>query len=393
MEESERAQMCIDRTDVYIKQIAGLAEHSAQRLHRVLVEITETAGNLNRITHFQTEDTENIKRITKKIKKEMERLELLKKTCLHDFCNQNRAGARNYTEIRAAEKCIKEKRAEIIENINKVFVEIIRSIEQTKTVAIEKSAERSTVEKECRDLEERTFRTLESIHKFRYVERPEIYIAREEATAKEKNKPFIFHILFLYFIKVSIPETLITHSIALAVLHINEMCKGTTHYTKLGVAVGLPSLLSNCVSIGREMAKRNSGYYQSSSYILSGILTLLEMLVQISTALLVYYLLCKAIDRSVRERSSYLIMFLYISVGTATLFKGFRSLKESRTRKCGVKQVAFVAAAFLHVYSGAAHILLSVHLFILICSPTEDRSLLFVSKVLERFKEYGLWLF
>ncbi|KAI5190234.1 hypothetical protein NEMIN01_0933 [Nematocida minor] len=390
----------IDRTEAYIKQLIALADHCIHTLRAEVDEISKYVVELNK-AHTKTEaekdkNTEILINVLDKIEIEIEKLKQIKNTPHENKEKESNfhRTPRDYEEIREKEGQIKKKKAEIVTSMNILFTEIIQSIERAKP-AEDAGDSSEAAPKSTKNPLDQTFRRLESIQTFRYIEKPDLTILTAETTASESAiKVSMVHTLLSCYITVYIPGALSIISILLGMLHINEVCRLLSMHSKIGLAAAVPSILAASSFVVMGTISTNSRYYKRASYKSSVLLTALGAVAGVSTLVGIYLFLCTKLSTWFRSGIDKCFMVcMYTSVILTMLINGIICSRRIRVSKKPVFSAYLRILRILYSYACAVHTALLAHIMFLIGSSAQTHTPpLFILEIIRRFKDCTLWI-
>ncbi|KAI5165173.1 hypothetical protein NEIRO03_0015 [Nematocida sp. AWRm78] len=427
MKECERTEPFIIQSDTYLLHIVALVKHIIKILNKQI----ELINNLY-ITQCVIS---NVSDIIIRISLEIENLEVFITTFIPYITDIISMNKQNITLIKQTEMHINQKRAELIANMNILFLEIIKVIElisnsiksnNNNTICNKLYNNNSTLNSihsvisnnndtmcnnnvlnsthsvnnnECNALHtmhsvnnndlknlcdlliEDTFKNLESIQKFYYTEDIDVRLSNPVIN-KVKNISII-RIIISGYLKSGIPYIILLIGIIIGIIHVNELLTVRNTIIKIMIEyiIQLPIIIITSAIFITHMVNNNIKYYTQCSIINSIILSIIQIIFIICTGIQLLLLLSKFMIHYVNN-NTYCTMCIYSFISLFMIYTGISYERKLFKYKNTMCKIFYKYLYFMYKYYCTLYIILLIHIFMIQCVNNND---ILVYKITKRF--------
>ncbi|OAG30649.1 hypothetical protein NEIG_00161 [Nematocida sp. ERTm5] len=416
MKECERTEPFIIQSDTYLLHIVALVKHIIKILNKQI----ELINNLY-ITQCVIS---NVSDIIIRISLEIENLEVFITTFIPYITDIISMNKQNITLLKQTEMHINQKRAELITNMNILFLEIIKVIElisnsiksnnnstlnsihsvisnnnntmcnnnvlnsihsvisnNNSTGYSIHSVNNNDLKNLCDLLIEDTFKNLESIQKFYYTE--DIDVRLSNPVINKVKKVSIIRIIISGYLKSGIPYIILLIGIIIGIIHVNELLTVRNTIIKIMIEyiIQLPIIIITSAIFITHMVNNNIKYYTQCSIINSIILSIIQIIFIICTGIQLLLLLSKFMIHYVNN-NTYCTMCIYSFISLFMIYTGISYERKVFKYKNTMCKIFYKYLYFMYKYYCTLYIILLIHIFMIQCVNNND---ILVYKITKRF--------
>ncbi|EIJ94839.1 uncharacterized protein NEPG_00363 [Nematocida parisii ERTm1] len=403
MKEYETAEPFIIQSDTYLLHIVALVQHTIKILNKQI----ELINNLY-ITHCVIS---NVSDIITRISLEIESLEVFITTFIPYITDIISTHKQNITVVKQTEDHINQKRAELITNMNILFLEIIKAIELISNSIINNNNntisnnstgynkhsiisndnstgynKHSIISNEelrnlCNVLIEDTFNNLESIQKFYYTE--DINVKLSNPVSDKVNKVSIISTLVSGYLKSGVPYIILIIGIIMGIIHVNELLTVRSTIIKIMVEyiIQLPIIIITSTIFITHMVNNNIEYYTHCGIINSIILSSIQIIFTVCTGIQLLIVLSKFMIHYVNN-NTYCIMCIYFFISLFIIYTGISYERDVFKYKNTMCKIFYKYLYFMYKYYCTLYTILLTHIFIIQCVNNNN---ILVYKITKRF--------
>ncbi|KAH9385500.1 uncharacterized protein NEMAJ01_0396 [Nematocida major] len=390
--ESSDSHACIDRTGACIEVLLGLISHSSMALKEEAVQIEESIISLYGAQEVVDEEGYGTKDILDRIQSEIKKLEEYRREFSNRAPNAQPRSSREQEKAREEEERINAIRVQVVKDMNRVFTEIIQYIERATKMKAGSLFDADRAERIRSLLSDRTLQHLESIQKFRYVEKIESFGPMEDVAIWTHRRVTAPYTLFMQFACVCVPGVLMLFGTQLGMLHIKEICRRCALPKGIGIVLAIPAALLNWLFILGGTIVTNHEYAIAFPRMRVCLLLEWELCIFLLSMIGIYKILGVFIGQSpATYKSLYIVMLTHACLSIALLVCGFICGHSFFINACtGIGRLLMWA----FMYAGSLHFFLFTHTCMLASSLCNGKvSLSFISKVLRSLKDIKTWLY